>query len=48
MLQWFRKLICRHVDELTAFDGSRMYLVCMRCGRESDGWTIERPVSPAE
>ncbi len=43
-----RRLICgfRGHDEFLQFEKNRVYLLCITCGHESLGWTIDarRPV----
>lgn len=41
MFQWLNHLLCRHFDIVT-FDGKWMYLRCVKCSRETKGWTVEK------
>jgi hypothetical protein len=34
-------LFCTHRMVLTTHEGSRLFLRCVQCGRESAGWTLD-------
>jgi hypothetical protein len=41
-MTWLDRLFCAH-DYLKGFAPDRVCLRCVKCGRETTGWTIKKP-----